>query len=205
MLKLSEQWVNQEFESNLTEEIMKLTVFIATSLDGFIARKDDNLDWLMGASKAAEGEEYGYNELMASIDYLVMGRSTFETVAKFPDWPYKGKRLIVVSKTMTEIPEGYEGRIDLHNGSIEDLLKRLQSENCRAIYVDGGKTIQSFLKRGLVSDLIITKIPVLIGEGKPLFGVVDEDIPLKLIEAKSYESGFVRLHYQPKNFSLPSA
>lgn len=176
---------------------MKVTVFIATSLDGFIARNDGNLDWLTEASQSATGEEYGYDELVQSIDYLVMGRGTFEAVAQFPDWPYEGTKVIILSKKIEVLPKGLENKAELYRGSIEKLYERFQQEDCQGLYIDGGKTVQSFLRAGLVTDIIITKIPILLGEGLPLFGKLEKDIPLKLIEVKGFPSGFVRMHYQP--------
>lgn len=177
---------------------MRVTVFIAASLDGFIARSNDSLDWLNEQSEKAAGEEYGYDALMASVDYLVMGRRTFEVVSGFPDWPYEGKRLIVLSRTLKKVPAGFEGRVELFGGSINELMARLQEESCEGIYIDGGRTVQSFLNEGLVTDIIITRIPILIGEGKPLFGKLEQDIQLKLVDVKPYPSGFVRTHYQPR-------
>ncbi len=175
---------------------MKVTVFIATSLDGFIARNDGEIDWLIKASENAVGEEYGYNDLIQSIDYLVMGRGSFETVLKFPEWSYEGTKVIVLSKSMTAVPHALKDKVELYDKSIELLYKRCQQENCQSLYIDGGKTIQSFIRAGFVTDMMITKIPVLIGEGLPLFGNLEKDIPLKLVEAKTFPSGFVCMHYQ---------
>ncbi len=175
---------------------MKVTVFIATSLDGFIARKNGDIDWLMKAQEKATGEDFGYDDLIQSIDYLVMGRGSFEAVLKFPEWPYYGTKVIVLSRTIKALPQGFEGKAELYNGSIEGLHNRFKREQCKGIYIDGGKTVQSFIMEGIVTDIIVTKIPVLIGDGIPLFGNPGKDISLNLVEAKGYTNGFVQLHYR---------
>lgn len=181
---------------------MEFLVFIATSLDGFIARSDGRLDWLPGAdpdSPPMPAEDHGYDTFMARIDALVMGRATFQKGLTFPQWPYGDKRVVVLSRTLREsdIPEGRRGNVTVHPGPVLELARQLEGQGVRGVYVDGGQTIQSFLRAGLIDELIITRIPVLIGSGLPLFGVLDADFPLLHIETKVFEgSGFVQSVYR---------
>lgn len=175
---------------------IKFSVFIATSLDGFIARPNGDIDWLMAANNPGDPEDYGYAEFMNSVDCMVMGRNSFEKVLEFDEWPYGGKRVIVLSTTLTRVPAEAEGKAELYNGSVKDLALRLQDEGIARVYVDGGVTIQSFLKEGLVSDLTITRIPVLIGSGLPLFGALDNDIALEHQATNAYPLGLVTSIYE---------
>lgn len=187
---------------------MKVSVYIATSLDGFIARLDGSLDWLPGADPNADGseeshiessgetEDLGWGAFFGSVDCLVMGRKTFEQVLGFGVWAYKGKRVIVLSRTLTTVPDGMQGKAEIYAGDPQALVEKLASEGHERLYVDGGQTIQSFLRRGLITDMVITTIPVLIGEGIPLFGALDEDLPLRHVKTESYPSGFVQSTYE---------
>ncbi len=175
---------------------IKCSVFIATSLDGFIARKSGDLDWLPGSDGVSRGEDYGYSEFFNSIDTLVIGRKTYELAATFKEWPYRGKKVVVLSS-------GYpRARINLADGiagtsaSPVELVRQLESEDSRHVYVDGGKTIQSFLQAGLIQELTITRVPVLIGEGIPLFGPLAHDLQLRHLTTKSFASGFVQSRYE---------
>ena len=171
---------------------MKISVFIATSLDGFIARQNGDIDWLVNAGDANDPEDYGYGAFIATVDCIVMGRNTFEKVLSFPEWPYAGKRVVVLSRTLNTIPEQAAGKAELSAGPVEALAAKLRAEGHDRIYIDGGKTVQSFLGAGLVTDMTITRIPILIGSGLPLFGELPGDIHLDHIETKTYRSGFVQ-------------
>lgn len=173
---------------------MKVTVYIATSLDGYIARPDGDIEWLHKPEYTLENETMGYPELMASIDYLVMGKNSFEKVLSFPTWPYEGTKVIVLSTTLKSIPEHLKNSVSIQP-SIDNLMEHLKSMDAKHIYIDGGTLIQSFLKAGLVSELIITQIPVLLGSGISLFGELAEDIHLKLVNTKSFDNSFVQSHY----------
>ena len=175
---------------------MRVSVYIATSLDGFIARKNGDIDWLMAADNSDGAEDYGYKEFSGSVDCLVMGRKSLEKVMTFPDWPYEGKRVVVLSNTMKEVPPKVAGKVELYSGSLQALVDKLESEGCNRLYVDGGKTIQSFLHDRLITDLTITKIPILLGEGMPLFGNTGHDMKLKHIKTEAYPSGFVKSTYE---------
>lgn len=172
------------------------SAYIATSLDGYIARLNGQLDWLDNVSEKDSKEDYGYFNFMASVDCIVMGRNTFEKVASFPEWPYEGKRVIVLSKMMKEAPEHLADKVDFFNGKIELLAVELQNFGVRKVYVDGGLTIQSFINSKLLDEIIVTSTPILIGRGIALFGERTQDIKLELVGSQSYSSGFVQSHYR---------
>ncbi|MES2522981.1 MAG: dihydrofolate reductase family protein [Gemmatimonadota bacterium] len=173
---------------------MRLSVFIATSLDGFIARPDGALDWLPTPDPNGP-EDFGYKSFMEDIDTLIMGRATFDTVLRFGVWPYQGKRVVVLSSRPLSVPDTFTGIFDGMTGAPEDVVKSLADRGARHAYVDGGRTIQQFLAAGLIDRLIITRIPVLIGAGLPLFGPVPADIPLVHTRTTAYENGFVQSEY----------
>lgn len=176
----------------------KYLAFIASSLHGFIARRNGDLDWLPEPGDSTE--DYGYSEFISSIDTLVIGRNTFEKVLTFGDWPYPGKRVVVLSSTLNrdDIPEMIRGEVELYSGSIESLTGFLESSGVNGVYVDGGQAIQSFIKAGKINEITITYIPVLIGSGISLFGDVDHDIKLEHVSTQSFESGLVQSTYRIK-------
>ncbi|NTV23556.1 MAG: dihydrofolate reductase [Nanoarchaeota archaeon] len=175
---------------------MNISAFMATSLDGFIARKDGSLDWLDHANALVpKGEDCGYSEFIEDIDVIVMGSRTFGKVLSFPEWPYGKRRLIVLSSKSLEIPKHLKGTVSCSRETPEALAKRLKAEGAKNIYVDGGLTFQSFLKAGLVHEFTVTIIPVLLGDGIRLFGGIPEDISLDLLSEKHYGFGFVQLRY----------
>lgn len=175
----------------------KVSVFIATSLDGFIARKDGSIDWLEKANATIPpGEDCGYQKFFDSIDTLVMGRKTFETVLAFESWPYGDKRVVVLSTQLKEVPTHLTKTVSLVSHSPRDLVEMLSNKGTRHIYLDGGRTIQSFLKENLVSEITVTRIPVLIGEGIPLFSNVGKDVSWDHVSTHTYENGFVQSHYR---------
>jgi dihydrofolate reductase len=174
---------------------MKTIVYIGTSLDGFIARTDGDFDWL---SRYANDEAFhDYGELMDRIDAIVIGRVTFETVLSFPSWPYE-KKVFVLSTTITETPESLQNKVTILSMNPGALLSYLSSLGYSTIYVDGGKVIQSFLRDDLVDELIVSKAPVLIGSGIPLFGYVDHDIEFKHTRTTVCANGLVRSYYERK-------
>lgn len=174
---------------------VQVSVYIATSLDGFIARKDGSLDWL-GNPDAASGEDYGYRAFFDSIDVLVMGRHTFETVLGFGTWPYADKRVIVLSSRPVDFPPGMPDNVSCSSEPPAALAQRLEDEGARHLYVDGGITIQRFMAAGLIDDMTITRIPVLLGEGIPLFGPTGGDVPLKHVATRAFENGYVQSTYR---------
>jgi dihydrofolate reductase len=169
---------------------VKASVFIGTSLDGFIARADGALDFL----DAGGGEPHGYDEFIATVDALVIGRRTFETVLTFDTWPYGEKHVFVLSShALAPAPPG--AVVEHMAGDPAEIVSRLSARGIRHIYVDGGITIQRFLRAGLIQRLIITRVPVLIGAGIPLFGAIDRDIVVKHVETRQYAGGLVQSEY----------
>src|SRR5439155_23093338 len=156
------------------DSTVKASVFLGTSLDGFIARANGDLDFLA----AGGGSPHGYDEFIATVDALVIGRNTFETVLTFGSWPYGNKPVVVLStRPLAPTPPG--AMVERMSGAPADIVSQLAARGIGHIYVDGGITIQRFLEAGLIHRLIITRVPVLIGGGIPLFGSVPRDIPLK--------------------------
>jgi dihydrofolate reductase len=175
------------------------SVFIAASLDGFIARDDGRLDWLDAVNaRVPPGEDCGYGAFIATIDAIVMGRLTFEHVRHFDAWPYD--RLVVVwSRGHVDVPAALAGRVSVSAEPASVLVERLGAAGARRLYVDGGQTIRAFLAAGLVDDLTITTVPVLLGSGRPLFGdggPVGADVPLELVASRSWPFGFVQSTYR---------
>jgi len=169
---------------------MKASIFIATSLDGFIARKDGALDWL-----PVDCEPHGYDEFIATVDAMVIGRNTFETVLKFGGWPYGQKPVVVLSTTIAKLQAPADAVCDLMEGAPEEIVSRLAERDFKHLYIDGGITIQKFLDAGLIQRLVLTRIPVLLGSGIPLFGPLLHDIQLKHVATRSYPSGLVQSEY----------
>ncbi len=170
---------------------MKLSVFIGTSLDGFIARPNGDLDFLPPGG----GEPHGYTEFIASVDAIVIGRNTFETVLTMKPWPYGEKRVIVLSSRPVDFSAVVGGVVEHMAGTPADIVTRLAATGAQHLYIDGGITIQQFLRAGLIQRLIITRVPVLIGDGIPLFGSLPHDIRLRHIQTKHYPSGLVSSEY----------
>ena len=169
---------------------MKASVFVGTSLDGFIARADGSLDFLPPGG----GEPHGYEEFMATVDALVIGRNTFETVLGFGGWAYGKKPVFVLSsRPIATAPPG--AVVEQMSGEPAGIVSNLEARGIRHIYVDGGITIQRFLQAGLIHRLIVTRVPVLIGMGIPLFGPLQRDISLKHVATRQYPSGLVQSEY----------
>jgi len=171
---------------------MTVSVFIGISVDGFIARPNGDLDFL----PADGGEPHGYNEFMATVDALVIGRKTFETVLAYPAWPYGDKRVVVLSSRPLDFSTVRGGVVEQMAGPPAEIVSKLAASGVRHIYVDGGVTIQGFLRAGLVQRLIITRVPVLIGNGIPLFGSLLRDVRLHHVATQHYPSGLVKSEYQ---------
>src|SRR6266850_1082928 len=168
---------------------MKASVFVGISVDGFMARVNGELDFL-----PAEPEPHGYDEFMASVDALVIGRNTFEFVLGFGGWAYGAKPVFVLStRPLPPVPEG--AVVERMSGEPAAILAELEARGIGHVYVDGGITIQRFLQAGLIQRLIITRVPVLIGAGIPLFGAIPRDILLKHVGTRQYASGLVQSEY----------
>jgi len=170
---------------------MIVSVFVGTSVDGFIARQNGSYDCLPDR----DGEPHGYREFIASVDTLVIGRKTFEAVLALPAWPYGGKNVVVLSSKLVDF-SGVRGNTIQHMaGSPAAIVATLAAKGAQHVYVDGGITIQKFLRDGLVQRLIITQVPVLIGEGIPLFGSLSRDLRLRHVATQQYESGLAKSEY----------
>ncbi|KUF10307.1 dihydrofolate reductase family protein [Pseudoponticoccus marisrubri] len=170
-------------------------VFIATSLDGYIARKDHDLDWLMKQPVAED--DHGYDAFYARMDGIVMGSASFRKVLSFPEWPYD-KPVVVLSQTLTpeDIPEALEDSVRLTRTSPSRLMAALAEEGWQRVYVDGGQVIQSFLRAGLIAEMTVTRVPILLGSGRPLFGPLEQDLDLDLVETRAFRSGLVSCTYR---------
>ena len=170
---------------------MKLSVFVGTSLDGFIARRNGDYDFL----PVDGGEPHGYEEFIASIDTILIGRNTFDVVLRLPSWPYSDKRVVVLSHRPVKVLR-MPGRVERMSGEPVHIVQQLTATGAKHVYVDGGITVQEFLRTGQIHDLTITRVPVLIGDGIPLFGSVPHDIRLRHLGTREYKSGLVTSKYQ---------
>jgi len=176
-------------------------VFIATSLDGYIADKNGGLDWLHSIPNP-DNIDMGYAEFTSQIDALVMGRTTFETVCRFDiDWPYK-KPVFVLSNNLTEIPEEYKGKVELVKGNLKTLIETIHNKGFNHLYIDGGKTIQSFLNEDLIDEIIITIIPYLLGGGVPLFAESPKRLDFECVETKIFLKQVVQNRFVRKRSNL---
>lgn len=170
---------------------MKASVFVGVSVDGFMARRNGDLDFL-----PEDCEPHGYEEFIASVDTLVIGRGTFETVMSFPQWPYGDKRVVVLSSRPLDLSRTPQDRVEQMSGEPVDIVAKLDARGAQHAYVDGGVTIQRFLRAGLIQRMTITRVPVLIGDGIPLFGALPRDIRLRQIATQNYPSGLVKTEYE---------
>jgi dihydrofolate reductase len=171
---------------------MTASVFVGTSVDGFIARRNGDFDFLPEGG----GEPHGYNEFMASVDAIVIGRKTFEKVLIFDAWPYGDKRVVILSSRPLDLSVVVGGVVEQMAGAPAEIVSQLAARGVHHLYIDGGITIQRFLSAGLIQRLIITRVPVLIGEGIPLFGTIPRDIRLRHVATRQYPSGLVQSEYE---------
>lgn len=175
----------------------KCSVFIAASVDGFIARPDGDIEWLHKPEyETAELNGVTYERFIATVDALVMGRKTLEKVLSFPEWPYEGTPVIALSRQRLELPAHLEGKVEIMAGEVTSLVATLAERGMKHLYIDGGQTVQAFLQAGLVNELIITRIPVLLGQGIPLFGQVGSEHGLRHVGTHVSDNGFVQSRYQ---------
>jgi dihydrofolate reductase len=168
---------------------MQCSVYIATSLDGFIARTGGGLDWLSMVERP--NEDYGYKRFFDAVDTMIVGKNTYDAVVGVGEWPYAGKRCVVLSHASPASRHGEE----FFNGTPAELVDRLARGGARRAYVDGGAVIRQFLTADLIDDMIISIIPILLGEGTPLFGKVGRDVRLRFLASRSFESGLAQLEY----------
>ena len=175
---------------------MSNIVYIAISLDGYIADKEGGLDWLNTCNP--DNLDLGFFDFMDRIDAIVMGRNTFKTVCDFEcDWPYS-KPVFVLSKSMKFVPEEYREKVELISGSLPEVISTLNQKGYNELYIDGGITIQGFLKEDLIDEIIITSIPILLGGGTPLFGELNEQKAFEHLKTEVLLNAMVQSHYQRK-------
>jgi dihydrofolate reductase len=173
--------------------MMKATVYVGVSVDGFLARRNHKWDFLM-----QEGAEPppGFEEFLASVDTLVMGRNTFEAVRGMEPWPYGKTPVVVLSSRELDFSSVKGPAIERMSGTPEEIVAKLEAKGAKHLYIDGGITIQRFLSVGLINRLIVTRVPVLIGDGIPLFGPLPHDVRLKHMKTTEYPGGAVRSEYE---------
>ncbi|RKF20323.1 dihydrofolate reductase [Alginatibacterium sediminis] len=182
---------------------MKCSVYIAASLDGFIAKTDGSVDWLhtTGKPEADLGEhaDMGFGDYMASIDCMIMGRKCMQSIAAMEltaeQWPYGDTRIIVLSNTLTSAPDSLKDKVEMYSGDLKDLITQLDKDGHKHAYVDGGNTIQAFINLQLIDEMTITQLPILIGEGIPLFAKTNQDIKLEHAQATAFANDFVQVKY----------
>ena len=172
---------------------MSNIVYIATSLDGFIARKDGNLDWLMNLPNP-ENSDYGFSEFQDRIDAILIGRKTFDTVLSFDKWPYT-KPVFVLSQTINKLPDRIIGKAELLNNSPKNVIDSIHAKGFKNIYIDGGNTIQGFLREDLIDEMTITRVPILLGSGIPLFGDNNMELNFAHVETVVFNNTLVRSKY----------
>ncbi|WP_203322927.1 dihydrofolate reductase family protein [Pseudoxanthomonas beigongshangi] len=175
---------------------MKCSVYIAASVDGYIAGADGDIDWLLRPEYAVSLlNGLSYEAFIADVDVLVMGRHTYDKVRTLPEWPYGALPVVVLSSRPPDTSAGQPADVRWMSGSPEEITRRLAEEGCRHLYIDGGNTVQRFLRARLIDELTITRVPLLLGNGIPLFGADVPEQNLRLIAATHSENGFVQERY----------
>lgn len=172
---------------------MSNIVYIATSLDGFIARRDGSIDWLMNYPNP-ENSDFGFSVFLERIDAIVMGRKTFEVVLSFDTWPYT-KPVFVLTKTLKAVHASLASKVTLFHGDLRELLQQLKAKTLSNVYVDGGQTIHSFLKQDLIDELIISRIPIILGSGIPLFESTDAEYRFHHVSTDVFSNGITKTRY----------
>lgn len=175
-------------------EARKVILYIAMSLDGYIAGKDDDLAFLSMVEK--EGEDYGYNDFVSTIDTVIMGRKTYDKVLSFGiPFPHINKKTFVVTRSVRPSVNS----IDFYSGNISSLITDLKQKNGKHIYVDGGaELVGELMKFKLIDEFVISIIPIFLGEGNALFKTITSQLPLELLSVRHFQSGLVQLHYTAK-------
>lgn len=177
---------------------MSNTVYIATSIDGYIARKDGTIDWLMNLPNP-DKSDYGFSVFLDRVDGILMGRKSFEGVLEFKQWPYsRPVPVFVLSNTLNELPGNLPVKVEIVRGGLKRIIESLKDRGINNLYVDGGKTIQSFLKEDLIDEMIITRIPILLGAGIPLFGKNNLELNFEHVATEVYNNMLVRSKYLRK-------
>lgn len=170
-------------------------VFIATSIDGFIADKNGKIEWLHSIPNP-EQIDMGYSAFISEIDAIVMGRNSYETVLGFDiDWPYSVP-VFVASSKLKEVPEKLKDSVFLIKGTTIEIITEINRLGYNRLYVDGGRTISQFLQDDLIDEMIITVIPILLGNGTPLFIEIDKSLEFKCVESKTFLGCVAQNHYK---------
>jgi dihydrofolate reductase len=175
---------------------IRSSVFIAASLDGYIARAGGDISWLNEGTAADPGEDFGFKTFFNSVDTLVMGRKTYEAALSFADWPYRGKRVVVLNHRGLQILARLTGQIESMSGTPSEVSQKLERSGAVHLYIDGGKTIQGFLAADLIDEITLTILPILLGAGIPLFGTLSTELKLELLTSRSFSNGFVQNRYR---------
>lgn len=176
---------------------IKCSVFIATSVDGFIARPDGDIQWLHRPEyEGAPLQGLSYEDFMATVDALVMGRKTLDKVLSFPEWPYDNTPVIVLSRQGVTLPDALRDKVVVMAGEPAEIVAHLAAQGMKHLYIDGGQTIQGFLAAGLIDELVITHIPVLLGAGISVFGEQGRERDVRLIDSSVSGNGFVQNRYE---------
>ncbi len=178
-------------------------VYIATSLDGYISDKHNGLEWL-SSIQVSSNNDMGYKAFMNGVDAVIMGRKTFETVCSFDlEWPYS-KPVFVLSRSMKSISNDYAKKVELVNGPLKFILEKLNQKGFQNLYIDGGKTIQSFLKEDLIDELTITIFPIMLGGGSRLFEEMPVELEFDHIKTEVFSNQIVQSHYKRKRKKINS-
>ena len=175
----------------------KNSVFMACSLDGYIADKQGGIEWLHDFPNP-EDDDLGYSDFISKIDAVVMGRKSFETVLSFDmDWPYT-LPVFVLSHMLRKVPSDLEGKVHLLGGPVKEVVAEIHEKGYHRLYIDGGKSVQNFLKADLIDEMIITRIPKLLGGGTPLFGELSRTLDFQCIGSKIYLDAIVQNVFKRK-------
>lgn len=177
----------------------RCSAFMGVSLDGFIARESGEIDWLTNPAGGSPDEDYGYGAFFEMVDALVIGRISYEAVLRMKEWPYGAKKVVVLSSRGVVPPAHLHGQVEGMQAEPREVVKRLAARGFRHLYIDGGRTVQGFLRAGLPLELTITRLPVLIGRGIPLFGSLPHDVFLEHVETRTYPDGLVQSRYRVKS------
>lgn len=183
---------------------MKCSVFIAVSVDGFIARENGNVDWLQTSENTnvdmSDNPDMGFQAFFNTVDCMIMGRGCMEMISSMEltpeQWPYGDTPIYVLSTTLTALPDNVSAKMKIYSGDITALIQQLDSEGFGHAYIDGGKTVQSFLNAQLITDICMTRVPILLGQGKPLFGPTEGDIHLTAANSEAFANDFVQTSYR---------
>jgi len=183
---------------------MKCSVFIATSVDGYIATHDGSVDWLQTAGKPnadmTENVDMGFGEFLDSVDCMIMGRNCMEVISSMDlspeQWPYGDLHIVVLSNSISEPPDNLRGKVEMFSGEISDLVSQLEGRGYRHAYIDGGSTITTFLNLKLIDEMTITQAPVLLGEGTPLFGTLKTRMRLENASVIGFPNDFVQIKFR---------